>query len=146
MPGRGYSYTMARPEGFPDCGVQLSDQGVAVNPMADQLRIAGRVEFTGMTDHLDGERAAQVARASRDLLGLDPRPEDGQPWMGFRPMTPDGLPIVDWSTKYENLLLACGHNKIGMTLGPATGELVARRITGTPAGPDDAALALNRFA
>ena len=66
--------------------------------------------------------------------------------MGFRPMTPDGLPIVDWSTKYENLLLACGHNKIGMTLGPVTGELVAHRITGTPAGPDDAALALNRFA
>ena len=146
VPGRGHSYTMARPEGFPNFGVQLMDEGVAVNPMGDRLRIAGRVEFTGMDDRVDSERAAQIARASRDLLGLDPRPEDGQPWMGFRPMTPDGLPIVDWSTKYENLLLACGHNKIGMTLGPATGELVARRITGTPAGPDDAALALNRFA
>ena len=145
VPGRGYSYTIPRPEGFPDFGVQLMDEGVSVNGMGDRLRIAGRVEFTGMDDRVDASRAAQVARASRDLLGLDPRPEDGQPWMGFRPMTPDGLPIVDWSTKYENLLLACGHNKIGMTLGPATGELVARRITGAPSNPDDAALALDRF-
>ena len=145
VPGRGYSYTIPRPAGFPDFGVQLMDEGVSVNGMGDRLRIAGRVEFTGMDDRVDGARAAQVARASRDLLGLDPRPEDGRPWMGFRPMTPDGLPIVDWSTKYENLLLACGHNKIGMTLGPATGELVARRITGAPSNPDDAALALDRF-
>ena len=73
-------------------------------------------------------------------------PETGDPGWVSTPWPPDDLPIVDWSTKYENLLLACDHNKIGMTLSPATGELVARRITGTPAGPDDAALALNRFA
>ena len=145
IPGRGFSYTVARPERFPDFGVQLMDEGVAVNGMGDQLRIAGRVEFTGMDDNLDGNRAAKVARASRDLLGIDPRPEDGKPWMGFRPMTPDGLPIVDWSSKHENLLLACGHNKIGMTLGPVTGELVTQQVTGAPTDPDLAALALDRF-
>lgn len=33
--------------------------------------------------------------------------------MGCPLKNPDGLPIVDWGTKYENLLLAWGHNKFG---------------------------------
>ena len=52
----------------------------------------------------------------------------------------------DRSAQYENLSLACDRNKIGMTLGSATGESVTRRITGPPDGPEDAALTLNRFA
>ena len=55
-------------------------------------------------------------------------------WRGLRPCTPDGLPIVGASGKWENLILAAGHATIGMSLGPVTGEIVAQLVMRRDAG------------
>jgi glycine oxidase len=45
-------------------------------------------------------------------------------WWGFRPTTPDELPILGPSA-WDNLTLATGHGRNGILLTPITGQLIA---------------------
>ncbi len=48
-------------------------------------------------------------------------------WAGLRPMTPDGLPMVGWSS-LEGVALACGTYRNGWLLAPAIGKHIAGLI------------------
>ena len=48
-------------------------------------------------------------------------------WWGFRPNTPDEMPILGKSN-YDNLTLATGHYRNGILLAPVTGMLIADLI------------------
>jgi glycine oxidase ThiO len=50
-----------------------------------------------------------------------------QSWWGFRPTTPDELPILGTSP-YDNLLLATGHHRNGILLTPITATLLTELI------------------
>jgi glycine oxidase len=52
-------------------------------------------------------------------------------WAGFRPGTPDGLPLVG-PTPVDHLWLASGHYRNGILLAPVTAELVAAQLLGQP--------------
>jgi glycine oxidase len=45
-------------------------------------------------------------------------------WWGFRPATPDELPILG-DSPYRNLTLATGHHRNGILLAPATARIIA---------------------
>ena len=49
-------------------------------------------------------------------------------WSGYRPATPDDLPIIGRSEKFKNLILATGHGTLGMTYSLITGKLVSQII------------------
>jgi sarcosine oxidase subunit beta len=51
-------------------------------------------------------------------------------WAGFRPYTPDLLPIISPVEQISGLYIAAGHEGIGITEGPVTGKLVSQMITG----------------
>ena len=51
-------------------------------------------------------------------------------WAGLRPLTPDGLALLGRSNKYQNLTLAAGHAAIGMSSGPASGQIVSQIVRG----------------
>lgn len=55
-------------------------------------------------------------------------------WWGFRPATPDELPILG-SSPAENLTLATGHYRNGILLIPATARLIADRVLNQQADP-----------
>jgi D-amino-acid dehydrogenase len=62
---------------------------------------------------------------------MSPGDFDGvQPWHGLRPVSPDGLPYIGRFARHENLLAACGHAMLGVTLGPITGQLIAELVAG----------------
>jgi D-amino-acid dehydrogenase len=68
-----------------------------------------------------------MVRSVRPMLhGLDweARRDD---WMGARPLTTDGMPLVG-ETRTSGLFVAGGHGMWGVTLGPLTGALLAERI------------------
>jgi glycine oxidase ThiO len=48
-------------------------------------------------------------------------------WWGFRPATPDELPILGHSP-YSNLTLATGHYRNGILLTPITAKLIAKLV------------------
>jgi D-amino-acid dehydrogenase len=54
--------------------------------------------------------------------------------VGSRPCTPDGLPVIG-ATRSPRIFLAGGHGMWGITLGPATGRLLAQAIATGVAPP-----------
>lgn len=59
-------------------------------------------------------------------------------WTGFRAATPDGMPLIGPLASHERVLLATGHEGLGITTSLGTAELVTAMVTGrTP--PFDAA-------
>ncbi|WP_283134703.1 NAD(P)/FAD-dependent oxidoreductase [Rhizohabitans arisaemae] len=84
---------------------------------------------------LDRRRIVAIARASRDYLGRwYDSPDDlialiHDPWVGGRPMSPDGLPVLDRLPGLSNAYTATGHGMLGITLAPVTGAAMAEYIT-----------------
>ncbi|MBB5956995.1 D-amino-acid dehydrogenase [Saccharothrix tamanrassetensis] len=125
--GRGYSFTV--PVEHPVPGpVYLPDVRVACTPYRDGLRVAGTMEFRdpdapGVTARLD----AVIASARPLLRGVrwDARTDV---WVGPRPVTPDGRPVIG-AVRAPNVYVAGGHGMWGLAHGPVTGRLLAEQIT-----------------
>jgi D-amino-acid dehydrogenase len=66
-------------------------------------------------------------------------PAEKDVWYGFRPCSPDGLPYIGPAKGTDNLLVAGGHSMMGLSLGPATGKIIADMASGrVPDVPVDA--------
>ena len=93
------------------------------------------MEFRRSTAPFDPRRVAAIVRAStplfRDLptegIGIDLADREDE-WVGSRPCTPDGLPLIG-ATRSPRVFVAGGHGMWGVTLGPATGQLLAELVT-----------------
>ncbi|NJO53685.1 MAG: FAD-binding oxidoreductase, partial [Bacteroidales bacterium] len=68
------------------------------------------------------------------------------PGLGRRPCLPDSLPVIGRLTGAEGVVLAFGHQHLGLTMGPITGQLVADIVTGTEPVVDPAPYRPERFA
>lgn len=66
-------------------------------------------------------------------------------WTGFRAATPDGLPLIGTLSAGPGLVVAAGHEGLGITTALATAELVADLITGRPPALPAAAFRPGRF-
>ncbi|MCW3818126.1 FAD-binding oxidoreductase [Micromonospora sp. DR5-3] len=124
--GRGYSFSIPI-EHVPSGPVYFPAQRVACTPLGDRLRVAGMMEFRSAEAPLDRRRILAIAEAARPLLrgaDLDARTDE---WVGARPCTPDGLPLIG-RTRSPRVFAAGGHGMWGITLGPLTGNLLAEQI------------------
>ena len=72
-------------------------------------------------------------------------PIEDVPWMGSRPCFADSRPVVGRAPGHAGLWLAFGHAHWGLTLGPATGRLVAEMMTGATPFCDPAPFGAERF-
>jgi D-amino-acid dehydrogenase len=124
--GRGYSFTVDG-DCLPAGPLYFPEQRVVCTPYQGALRIAGTMEFLDPDEPLNSARLESVARAVRPLLrGIDWRSRRDE-WVGSRPITPDGLPVVGRLAS-DRIYAAGGHGMWGMVLGPATGKLLAEHI------------------
>ena len=55
--------------------------------------------------------------------------EDTEEWMGFRPSTPDSLPLIG-ELGSTGVFTGFGHQHVGLTAGPKTRRLIAGLIEG----------------
>jgi len=125
-PGKGYS-CLVKPKRMPRHGILFADIHAGVSPLRDRLKVAGTMEFAGYDLSVDRSRLENVLRLARDYLELeDAQYEDA--WAGLRPMTADGLPILDWAGPYRNCYLATGYSMLGMTVSQPAGEALAQMI------------------
>ncbi len=143
---RGYHLqTPTAPEGWPmDMPpVVFEDRSMIVTRFESGLRAASFVEFSSLSSPPD-PRKWQRLRAHAAALGL-PIEADARPWIGARPTLPDYLPAIGRSDRADNLLYAFGHQHLGLTLGPLTGEIIAALATGAPPPVDATPFSLRRF-
>ncbi len=114
LAGRGYSFTVKTPEPLVQ-PLYLPAARAARTPVPGGMRVAGTMEFRPRDDPLDQRRIRAIVRSARGYLpGVDWSAPAGA-WVGSRPMTADGLPIIG-APRADGLFVAGGHGMWGMTL------------------------------
>jgi D-amino-acid dehydrogenase len=145
LPGKGYSITMPRPALCPSFPLIFEEHRVAVTPFADGYRLGSTMEFAGYDATMNRARLSILTGAAKVYL-KEPLAEPVQEeWWGWRPMTFDGLPVIDRAPAARNVLIAAGHNMLGLSMATATGKLVAELIGGEKPHIDPAPYSLARF-
>ena len=110
----------------------LCEPKVGVSGYDDGVRIAGTFELPGRNLDVDRSRVGYILDDTLPFLrGWQPAPGEveKQGWAGFRPATPDSLPLLGPVPGQSGLYVAAGHGMLGVTLAPATGAAVADMVT-----------------
>jgi glycine/D-amino acid oxidase-like deaminating enzyme len=110
------------------------------------ILIGSSRERVGFDRGLSMAVVQQMARAAVRLFPTLANARILRSYAGFRPFSPDHLPIIGLDDRVAGLVHACGHEGSGIGLAPATGELVASLVTGTPGPVDGEPFSPNRFA
>ncbi len=125
QPARGYHRELTGLPAMPRMGGVLRETFIAFTPMFDRLRLAGTLEIAGHGRPWTRSRLENLTRAAQPYLrDLDEATITAE-WAGYRPCTPDGMPMIGEVPWAKGLVVATGHAMMGMTLGPVTGRLVA---------------------
>ena len=138
MGARGYSVTVAGRGTPPRHALYLAEAKLGLSPFDDGVRVAGVFELGASNDDVSpavGERLLAAARPY--LAGWQPDPDGPvEAWAGLRPATPDGLPLIGALSGLDDIYLATGHGMLGVTLAPATAELLAPLVLEGRAAPE----------
>jgi D-amino-acid dehydrogenase len=145
QPGKGYSLTMPRPSPCPTIPLIFPETRVVATPFRSGYRLGSTMEFAGYDATIDPRRLRLLKDGARSYLRAPYCEPIEQPWYGWRPMTYDGLPIIDRSPILENAWIAAGHNMLGLSMAPATGKLVAELLGGDRPHLDPAPYRVGRF-
>ncbi|GAB4437267.1 MAG: FAD-dependent oxidoreductase [Anaerolineae bacterium] len=130
QPAKGYSITVHAPPTGPLLPLSLIEHKVAVTPLGNLLRFSSTLELAGYDFSINQRRVAATRKAVQLYLPNLDAPEVLELWRGFRPASPDGLPIIGPAPGVENLMLATGHGMLGITHGPVTGKLITQLLAG----------------
>jgi D-amino-acid dehydrogenase len=121
-----------------------ADLGYLLAPMNRGIRLTTGVEFARRDrppTYIQIERALPRARALFPLGDA----VDAKPWMGARPCLPDMLPVIGKAPRHAGVWFDFGHQHHGLTLGPASGRLLAEMMTGEAPFADPGPFAVERF-
>jgi D-amino-acid dehydrogenase len=151
---------------FEDPGFQLNtplmpgDAKMAITSTRTGLRVSGQVELASVDAPPDWRRAELLRRFAVDnfpelrtnpkhLQRLDQMnavPQGLKRWMGHRPSTPDGLPVLSTSAVCKDIFHAFGHGHVGLASGAISGRAIADLVAQRQSGLDLAPFAVQRFA
>lgn len=133
----------------PDVPVMLEDRKVIINQMQDGVRCAGQVEIAGIDAEPNWKRADIL---QRHLLASFPALQPAgaasaapDVWLGHRPSTYDGIPVIGPSPRCAQVVYACGHGHVGLVGSARTGRLVAQILSGEGPEIDVAPFSMQRF-
>jgi D-amino-acid dehydrogenase len=140
----GYQTLLADPGVTLEHPVIHGAGGFGMTPLESGLAVAGTIEFSGLGQAPDYRRARIIVeKAKRVLPGL--KAEGGLERVGWRPLCPDTLPVIDRAPGAANLYFATGHGQLGLTLGATTGRLIANLVMGRRPDLDLAPYGATRF-
>ncbi|WP_395703837.1 FAD-dependent oxidoreductase [Aquabacterium sp.] len=138
-PIRGYSITLPvhQPSMAPKVSVTDAARKLVYARLGDRLRVAGFAELCGSDRSLDPRRIEALCRAVRETFDGACSFDDPQPWVGLRPATPGGRPIIG-ATRWPGLWLNAGHGALGLTLACGSADLLTSMMSGQKAPIDPA--------
>lgn len=146
QPGKGYSLTMQPLKNQPKIPMIFEEHHVAVTPLESGFRVGSTMEFTGYDRSINPKRLALLRKSAAAHLE-EPLPETvDEEWVGWRPMSVDGLPSIGRAPGASNLIVAAGNGMIGLATAPATGRLVAEIASDQTSHIDATPYSLSRFA
>lgn len=143
--GKGYAIISEPITPAPTRPMMLVEKKVAVTPRKGSLRLAGTLELVNRDDSITARRVDVIVRGAREFLNVPDPVRYTEIWRGLRPCTPDGVPVIGFSKEFGNLLIATGHQMLGLQSAPGTGRLVADLVTGSTPSFDPHPFRATRF-
>lgn len=141
---RGYHLNLDHHVSGLSVPVASIERNVIVTPLLEGTRITGGVEFAGL-EREPHRRWSPLLEKHLKALFPNADTRHASSWMGFRPSLPDHLPVIDRHPCSDRLLLAFGHQHLGLTLSAVTAELVQQKINREPESIDTQPFRLDRF-
>lgn len=147
MPGKGYTVTYDEPQYKLNVPAILCEARVAITPMNGKMRYGGTMEINKINDDINMNRVEGIINSvSKYFPSMQlSMPQKKDVWYGLRPCSPDGLPYIGPTRKLDNVLIAGGHAMMGLSLGPATGSIIADLANGRKPGVKIEAFSPDRF-
>lgn len=109
------------------------------------------VALAGSTLEMVGFRKEVTVAGLHDILSLARTmvPDLGEAavvetWANFRPLSPDGLPVIG-KTPIQGLLVATGHHRYGILLTPITAQAITELVTTGSSSVELWPFAVSRF-
>ena len=145
QPGKGYSITYARPALVPRRPVVLHERSVCVTVWDSGYRLGSTMELSGYSTGLDRRRLDALERGAAEYLHQPVGPVKLEEWYGWRPLSVDDVPIIGRVPGRRHAWVATGHGMLGVSMSPATGQLVADLVCGRAPRLDPAPYSPERF-
>ena len=129
-PVKGYSLTLPvlNDQYAPQSTIMDETYKVALTRFDQRIRVAGTAELAGFDPSLPEKRLATLNHVVSNLFPEGTDLTQAEYWSGFRPMTPDGTPIIG-ETPFKNLFTNTGHGTLGWTMACCSAEILSEIIT-----------------
>ncbi len=127
-PAKGYSVTFKMPQELkPKMSTLFADMFIAFTPRKDTARITSKLEL-GTTNPEVVKKQIESIKTNFKRYTIPFEMEEQVEWCGFRPLTPNDMPLIGKDEDYDNLVYATGLGWLGMTFAPSIGESIANII------------------
>ncbi|MDZ8084677.1 MAG: glycine oxidase ThiO [Nostoc sp. DedQUE12b] len=146
LPRKGQMLSVRIPEVSPELPLKrvLFGQDIYIVPRRDRLVLGATSEDVGFMPNNTPEGIQKLLQAAIRLYPQLKHYPIQEFWWGFRPTTPDELPILGTS-HCQNLTFATGHYRNGILLAPVTAALIADLILEQKSDPLLADFHYSRF-
>ncbi|MGB5920435.1 NAD(P)/FAD-dependent oxidoreductase, partial [Arcobacter sp.] len=125
-PAKGYSITFSMPNELkPKTSTLFSDLFIVMTPRRDSVRLTSKLEL-GSTDTKVIKEQIDSIKSNFEKYTLPFEMKEIKEWTGFRPLTPNDIPLFGRDEEYKNLVYAMGMGWLGMTFAPSIGKIVRK--------------------
>ena len=112
----------------------LYRKGLYLIPRRDgHVLVGSTLEDVGFDKSTDAATRQRLHAAAAELLPALADVQPVQHWAGLRPGSPDNIPIIDRHPDFDNVFVNAGHYRYGVTLAPASAELLVALMEGKTA-------------
>ncbi len=124
-PAKGYSITFEMQEPLkPKTCALFADLFIAMTPRKTTVRMTSKLEL-GTTNDTIVKKQIESIHHNLSLYTNPFEIKNSVEWTGFRPLTPNDMPLIGYDETYSNLVHATGLGWLGMTFAPAIGKIIS---------------------
>ncbi|SOC02988.1 glycine/D-amino acid oxidase-like deaminating enzyme [Ureibacillus xyleni] len=141
----GGSYIVSK---LQEASVEKNPFGIGLSmgqTKSGNLLIGGSREFASFDTSISSFVLTAVANKATEAFPCLKNTNLIRSFVGFRPFTPDNLPILGEVPTVRGLYIAAGHEGDGVALAPITGHIIAEVVTGQTVDMDLTPFHMNRF-
>lgn len=126
---RGYHVMFEGNSSDPKIPVMWEERKVLFTGMDLGLRVAGIAEFMAAKRQPQARFARQLETTTQEFFPQYRNRRAISDWSGYRPVTPDYLPVIGRSREESRIICAYGHGHSGYWFAPRTAQLVKEVVT-----------------
>jgi D-amino-acid dehydrogenase len=128
-PAKGYSITFKMDDALkPKTSSLFADLFIAMTPRRNTVRMTSKLEL-GTTNPDVVKKQIDSIHKNLGMYTNAFEMREQIEWTGFRPLTPNDIPILGFDENYNNLVHATGLGWLGITFAPAIGKIISDVIT-----------------